>query len=114
MNPVTKKEELHNGLDIAVEENTNVLAVYDAVVEDASYDSFNGNYVRLETTNGYTVTYCHLNKALVEPGDIVRQGQSVALSGNTGRSSGPHLHYTLKKDDELLDPLNFVVLKKKN
>jgi len=105
-NPVTMQSEFHNGLDIAVAEGTPVLSVRDATVYHVGYTALNGIYMRLRcNTDGYQFVFAHLSEAIASEGDKVYQGQKVALSGNTGQSTGPHLHYGISRDGYRLDPL---------
>jgi murein DD-endopeptidase MepM/ murein hydrolase activator NlpD len=67
-----------------------------------------GKLLEYETVDGYTVMYAHLSKVLVQEGEMVKQGQKVAESGNTGLSTGPHLHYSLWKGEKLLDPMDYL------
>lgn len=106
-NPVTGKWELHNGLDIAAAEGTEVLAVKSGEVTEVRTSATYGKLLQYETEDGYTVMYAHLSKVLVKKGEQIRQGQVVAKSGNTGLSTGPHLHYSIWRNGELLDPLQF-------
>ena len=108
--PVLNKTELHDGIDIGVPENTDVVAVKSGKVIEVRTSKTLGNLLKFETEDGYVVTYAHLNKALMEVGDEVEQGQVVAKSGNTGLSTGPHLHYGIQKDGMLLDPMQYVDL----
>ena len=107
-NPVLHKPEHHNGLDIAVAEGTAVVAVKSGRVTEVRTSATYGKLLKYETTDGYTVMYAHLSQVLVEEGEKVKQGQVVARSGNTGLSTGPHLHYSLWKDEELLDPMAYL------
>ncbi|MCL2421168.1 MAG: M23 family metallopeptidase [Defluviitaleaceae bacterium] len=104
-NPVTHLPDFHNGLDIAVAVDTPVLAVRCAIVDHVGYTRLNGFYMRLICDEGYHIIYAHLNEILVDVDDIVSQGQKVARSGNTGQSTGPHLHYGLSRDGQWIDPL---------
>ncbi|MBE6011551.1 M23 family metallopeptidase [Anaeropeptidivorans aminofermentans] len=110
INPVLNKKELHNGIDIAADEGTGVLAVQNGTVTRIYRSSTYGNAMEYKTDNGYDVMYAHLKKVLVKEGDRVEKGQIVALSGKTGLVTGPHLHYTLIKDGKLIDPITFVEL----
>lgn len=107
-NPILHKEELHDGLDIAVAEGTEVLAVKSGTVTEVRTSSTYGRLMKFETTDGYEVMYAHLSKVLVEKGEKVKQGQVVAKSGNTGLSTGPHLHYGIYRDGKLLDPMDMI------
>lgn len=107
-NPILQKEELHNGIDIAAEEGTPVAAVKSGRVTEIRTSATYGKLLKYETTDGYEVMYAHLSAVLVKQGEEITQGQIVAKSGNTGLSTGPHLHYSLWKDGELLDPMQYL------
>ena len=108
INPVTNQLELHTGIDIAAPLDTSVLAVTNGVIQETGSSALNGRYIILLTDEGYTVIYAHLNKINVDESQRVERGEVVGLSGNTGRSSGPHLHYGVYRDNALLDPLDFL------
>lgn len=110
-NPILKREELHDGLDIAVAEGTEVAAVKSGVVTETRTSATLGRLLKFRTADGYEVMYAHLSETLVKKGEEIRQGQAVARSGNTGLSTGPHLHYSVWKEGVLLDPLPFVTLR---
>lgn len=107
-NPILEKAELHNGLDIAVPEGTGIAAVKSGIVTEVRNSATYGKLIRYETKDGYEVMYAHLSEVLAKVGEMVKQGQIIARSGNTGLSTGPHLHYSVWKDGELLDPLVFM------
>lgn len=109
-NPILKKEEFHNGLDIGANENTPVYAVKDGTVQDVGESDTYGLYIKYKTYDNYEIMYAHLNKILVEKDDKIDVNQKVGLVGNTGLSTGAHLHYTVLKDGKYLDPINFVGL----
>lgn len=108
--PMVGETEFHDGLDIAVAEGTPVAAVKSGEVTGVRESETLGLAVTYLTTDGFEITYAHLQKALVSPGESVKQGQTVALSGSSGWSTGPHLHYRVKKDGVILDPMVFVDL----
>lgn len=110
-NPILKREELHDGLDIAVAEGTEVAAVKSGVVTETRTSATLGRLLKFRTADGYEVMYAHLSETLVKKGEEIRQGQAVARSGSTGLSTGPHLHYSVWKEGVLLDPLPFVTLR---
>lgn len=107
-NPILHKEELHDGLDIAVAEGTAVLAVKSGTVTEVRTSATYGRLLKFQTTDGYEVIYAHLSEVLVKKGEKVKQGQVVAKSGNTGLSTGPHLHYGIYRDGKLLDPMDMI------
>jgi murein DD-endopeptidase MepM/ murein hydrolase activator NlpD len=85
----------HTGVDFAVPEGTNVLAVADGKIEAANWGKAYGTQLVQKVEGGWFI-YAHLSKALVKPGDKVKKGQHIAESGNTGNSTGPHLHVELR------------------
>ncbi len=110
-NPILGKTEFHNGIDIAVVTGTEVAAVHSGVVTEIRASATFGKVLEYETEDGYKVMYAHLSEILVKKGDKIKQGDIVAKSGNTGLSTGPHLHYSLWKDGKLIDPMDYVKLK---
>ncbi len=109
-NPILKVKEFHNGIDISCNEGTDARAVFDGTVVQTRKSKTLGNVLVYETKNGYTVTYAHLKESLKSVGDEVKQGETVALTGNTGLSTGPHLHYGIQLKGEYIDPYEFVDL----
>ena len=110
-NPILQKMEYHKGLDIAVAENTQAVAVKSGVVTEVRNSETLGKVLKYETEDGYTVMYAHLNNVLVKKGENIKQGQIVAMTGNTGLSTGPHIHYSVWRGDMLINPMQFVDLK---
>ena len=100
--PVTGKQSWHNGLDLRAK-NEPAYAMMDGIVEKVGYDNRSGNYVTLRHGN-YHVSYCHLSSVLVGKGERVFSGTIVGVTGNTGRSTGYHLHLTCKKDGKSINP----------
>ncbi len=96
LHPVDGVVKAHNGYDFATPENSSVFSPADGVVEAVFSNSSCGNGLRIKHGDRYTTGYCHLNKVLVKQGDKVEAGCEVAKSGNTGKSTGPHLHYVIK------------------
>jgi murein DD-endopeptidase len=105
--PVLGTRKLHTGVDLAVPVGTPVLAVEAATVRRASQDAINGKVLILDHGRGVTTAYCHNSELLVRPGQRVALGEPIARSGNTGRSTGPHLHYQLELSAQPVDPLRF-------
>ena len=85
-----------------------MIAVKSGTVTEVRTSATYGKLLKYETKDGYTVMYAHLSDVLVKKGEKIRQGQVVAKSGNTGLSTGPHLHYSLWKDETLLDPMEYL------
>lgn len=107
-NPFGRGREFHNGIDFTADVGTPVQATAPGTVDDAGYDSANGNRVSIDHGFGYRSVYGHLSKISVAPGEQIKRGQRIGLSGNTGRSSGPHLHYTLYYRGQTIDPERYL------
>lgn len=103
-----KPRSPHVGLDVAVMTGTAVLAPADGVVLDTGDYYFCGKTMFLDHGNGLISLFCHLSEQTAKPGDVVRQGQAVALSGATGRASGPHLHWSVYLNRVPVDPELFL------
>ena len=102
--PWTGKPEFHSGLDIPNPIGTPVYASANGVVESAGVSNGNGQTVVLDHGQGITTQYSHLSKANVKKGDRVRKGQQIAESGNTGKTTSPHLHYEVRVNGIPIDP----------
>ena len=111
-NPVTGRREFHDGIDIAAPIGTPIVAPKDGTVLATGTSHSFGKYLRMSHPNGYISFMAHLHGVTVGEGDTVRQGERVAYSGNTGRSTGPHLHFSLFRDGQYVDPINYVDLPK--
>ncbi|MBI3592378.1 MAG: M23 family metallopeptidase [Nitrospirae bacterium] len=96
--PIDGKLRHHNGIDIAAPEGTPVEPVASGRVVFSGFSEGYGNYVIMEHENGLTSLYAHNSVNYVKTGDVVDKGKIIALSGSTGRSTGPHLHFELRKD----------------
>ncbi|MES3019396.1 MAG: M23 family metallopeptidase [Bacteroidota bacterium] len=104
--PGTGSDEFHNGIDIAVPEGSPVKAAASGIVLKKYYSDSGGNQMVLRHANGYQTGYAHLRSFRKEPGDQVKKGETIALSGSTGHVTGPHLHFTVtNKKDEKIDPV---------
>lgn len=105
--PISGNHAFHNGVDIAAPTGTPVKSPAFARVEKVYYNSTGGNQVIIKQfLSDTTLGFAHLSKTLVEVGDIVYPGTEIALVGNTGQSTGAHLHFTVRKNGELIDPLS--------
>lgn len=105
LHPITGKRAPHNGTDFATPIGTSVLATGDGVVVKSQFHPLAGNYVVIKYGREYMTRYLHLSKRLVSKGDKIRMGQKIALTGNTGRSTGPHLHYELIKNGRAVNAM---------
>lgn len=103
--PTSGETEFHNGIDIAADENVPIVCIDDGTVEKSEFDDISGNYLTISHNNGFSSVYAHCNKLLVNQGEMVSKGQTIATVGSTGNSTGPHLHFGLKKDGIYIDPL---------
>jgi murein DD-endopeptidase MepM/ murein hydrolase activator NlpD len=101
-------DESHPGIDIAVPIGSLVRAAGGGVVATAGTDPDYGLFVLLRHPDGYETMYGHASRLLVREGDSVPAGQVIALSGNTGRSTAPHLHFEVRRAGKSLDPLTLV------
>ncbi|TVR59626.1 MAG: M23 family metallopeptidase [Gemmatimonadales bacterium] len=99
---------IHPGVDVAVPEGTYVRAAASGRVVEASDDPIYGLFLILEHGDGYRTLYAHAAELLARVGDQVESGEIIALSGSTGRSSAPHLHFEVLRDGQPVDPLEYV------
>ncbi|GAB1440370.1 murein DD-endopeptidase MepM [Providencia sp.] len=105
VNPVTGRVAPHKGVDFAMPVGTPVLAVGDGEVIVSKYSGAAGNFIAIRHGRQYTTRYMHLRQLLVKPGQKVKRGDRIALSGNTGRSTGPHLHFEMWVNQQAVNPL---------
>ncbi len=105
LHPSTNKEEYHQGTDFAAEEGSVISSVLDGKIKTVEYSKGRGNYVVVTHANGYETWYCHCKKILVKEGTVVRAGESIALVGNTGDSTGFHLHLEVHVNGVAKDPM---------
>jgi murein DD-endopeptidase MepM/ murein hydrolase activator NlpD len=106
--PFSGKQEFHEGLDIGIWYNTPVMATADGIVKFAGWKNGYGYLVIINHGFGFETRYGHLNKIKVKKGEAVKRGQTIALSGNSGKSTGPHLHYEVRKNNIPQNPRNYI------
>jgi murein DD-endopeptidase MepM/ murein hydrolase activator NlpD len=106
--------DAHPGLDIAVPLGTEIRAAGGGVVVEVKEDVEYGLSVRLAHPDGYETLYAHASRTLVEEGNRVPTGQVIALSGNSGRSTAPHLHFEVRRAGKVLDPLQLISKETRN
>lgn len=116
VHPIYGRKIFHRGLDISAPIGTKVRATANGIVETIRYNdgSGYGNLIVIKHNYGFKTAYAHLNSMDVKVGDYVTKGQVVARSGNTGRSTGPHLHYEVRYLDKILNPKIFIAWNDKN
>ncbi len=106
--PIYKIWKLHEGTDFTAKRGTNIHATGDGiVVEVKSSKRGYGNQILINHGFGYKTRYAHLSKFLVKAGDKIKRGDVIGLVGNSGLSTGPHLHYEVRKNGRAIDPINF-------
>jgi len=101
-------DESHPGIDIAVPLGTPVRASGGGSVSEAGYNADYGLFVLLRHPSGYETMYGHMSRLIAAEGDQVQAGQVIGLSGNSGRSTAPHLHFEIRRDEKSIDPLELV------
>ena len=104
-NPFSGKRTFHNGIDMACPTGTPIYAAMPGTVIAAGYNATYGNYVTLQHHSGYQTLYAHMSKILVSNGQHVTTNSRVGLVGNTGQSTGPHLHFTVFKNKSSTNPV---------
>ena len=108
IHPVKKLRAFHKGIDLRAKQRRKVYATADGVVRSAYFAKLSGNLVIVSHSFGFESGYAHLSKILVRPGQVVRKGDVVGLSGNTGVSAGPHLHYEVRYLGRAINPGAFL------
>ena len=108
--PVYFFPEKHRGIDLACKEGSVIIACNSGIVTTVGEKSKNGMYVRVQHANGYSSAYLHLSSYCVKANQKVRKGQMIGKSGNTGTSTGPHLHFAIKKDNAYINPEHIINL----
>lgn len=104
-NPVTKQyQSLHNGQDIAVPSGTPLHAVAAGTITTSTFTDVSGNYIKIDHGGGWSTAYLHLSDRRAAVGQQVKQGEVIGLSGSTGRSTGPHLHFIVYYNGQAVDP----------
>ena len=109
ISPFTGLREFHKGFDISNREGTKVIATADGVVTFAGKNGFFGNMIKIDHGHGMMTRYGHLKKMLKKRGDVVKRGDVIALMGNTGRSTGPHVHYEVFLNGLPVNPKKYIL-----
>lgn len=108
MHPTLGVEKFHNGIDMAAPEGTDILAAYDGTVISADFNSSMGNYVMIAHGDSLYTIYMHASALYVSTGDKVSKGDVIAAVGTTGRSTGNHLHFGVRRNGEYVDPREYI------
>lgn len=108
LHPTLGVESFHNGIDLASPTGTAIFAAYDGKVVAASYSSTMGNYIMIDHGDNLYTIYMHASKLYVQTGDIVVRGETIAAVGATGRTTGPHLHFSVRLNGEYVSPWNYL------
>lgn len=112
IDPINGKAAFHSGIDIRNERGTKIVVPADGEVIGRGYTAGYGNFLEIDHGNRFITRYLHMKKSLVKRGEQVKRGQVIGLLGNTGRSTGPHLHYEIKYKDKPINPLKFMRIAK--
>jgi len=112
MHPIYKQRRFHQGIDLRAPVGTAVYTAQTGRVSSAAWNGGYGKLVVIEHDNGFSTRYAHLSRFCVSGGEHVRQGQKIALSGNTGLSTGPHLHFEIRQaGGNSIDPARFIMIR---
>jgi murein DD-endopeptidase MepM/ murein hydrolase activator NlpD len=104
--PIDHEYKMHNGIDLSARYEA-VFTVLDGVVEEAGYTSANGNYLKIKHGD-FETFYLHLDRFYYKAGDRVFAGNLIGISGNTGKSTAPHLHFSVRENGKFIDPIQFL------
>lgn len=108
MHPILKKRKFHSGIDLAVPSGTSVKAADTGKVIISGWNGGYGNFITIDHGNGISTSYAHNSRLLVKEGEMVLKGQEIAKSGNTGLSTGPHLHFEVRINGAPVDPITYL------
>ena len=106
--PILGVQQFHNGIDMAAPLGTPILAAYDGKVVQSAYNATMGNYIMIDHGDSLYTVYMHAQTLLVSAGTYVARGQKIATVGSTGRSTGPHLHFSVRKNGSYVSPWNYL------
>jgi murein DD-endopeptidase MepM/ murein hydrolase activator NlpD len=107
--PFTGQLAMHEGLDFVAEVGSPIVVTAAGTVTRSAWDASFGNVIEVSHIEGFTTRYAHLSKRLVEVGQKVQRGDTIAQLGSTGRSTGPHLHYEVMRNDRVLNPTQMLL-----
>ena len=108
VDPIAGVHAMHEGIDFVADSGTRVIAAAGGVVLGAEYHPQYGNLIEIDHGNDFSSRYAHLSKMSVKPGQVIKRGQEIGASGNTGRSTGPHLHFEVRYKGVAQNPARFL------
>ncbi|MFC0207731.1 M23 family metallopeptidase [Chelativorans intermedius] len=106
--PILRRKAYHSGIDFRARQGAPIRATGAGTVVSAGWNGGYGRMVEIDHGDGLTTRYAHLSRILVKPGETVEAGSLVGHAGSSGRSTGPHLHYEVRRDGRAIDPLTFI------
>jgi len=108
VDPFTSRKVFHHGLDFAGKTGSEVVSVADGIVSWHGSRGGYGEMIEIDHGNGYQTRYAHNKRLVVKLGERIKKGQTIALMGSTGRSTGPHVHFEILRDGKTINPTNFI------
>jgi murein DD-endopeptidase MepM/ murein hydrolase activator NlpD len=108
LDPIASVHAMHEGIDFVAEPGTRVISAAGGVVAAAEFHPQYGNLIEIDHGNDFSSRYAHLSKMLVKPGQVIKRGQEIGASGNTGRSTGPHMHFEVRYKGAAQNPARFL------
>lgn len=105
--PFEKKSKMHYGIDLRAD-YVNVYSVLNGIISEVGYDNKSGNYIKVMHSNSYETIYTHLSHIYYKKGENVKAGYVIGRSGNSGRSTAPHLHFAVKEKGKYINPVRFL------
>jgi murein DD-endopeptidase MepM/ murein hydrolase activator NlpD len=102
--PITGKYSMHGGIDISADKGTEIKSAYDGKITSTGYSKSYGYYVIISHNKNVETLYAHCSKIVASEGDYIKKGETVALVGSTGKSTGPHLHFEIRIGGKRIDP----------
>jgi murein DD-endopeptidase MepM/ murein hydrolase activator NlpD len=109
ISPFTGQKEFHKGIDLATRMGAPIVAPADGMISSITWDHGYGRILTINHGYGVNTVYAHLKNALVKKGQYVKRGETIALVGNSGTSTGPHLHYEVHLNKVTVDPLRYIL-----
>ena len=106
--PITGKDDIHTGIDIPAAEGNTVTSSWPGKIAETGYDKIYGKYILIEHSKGFFTKYCHLSRINVEKNEFVLANEKIGEAGNTGRSTGSHLHFEVIVDGRKIDPMECI------